>query len=376
MNWRVFLRCLDLLVFRLGRAEFYRDFAEMFRRHESMMSFFEGEIANAIRTRQRSRAVALRLMLARYQSGENAGRLGYLLESVMPSGDSMMLVGIDRAVDKARALEAMAEAVDRQNAMKAVVLSYAMLPVVLLPLCYVLIKVLGEVILSIDRSTPSYVQERLWSGSNGWAKALAQLSASQGPLLMAGLAGLIAGVALSLPRWRGRARLAVEGWPVYGLYRDFQAGLLFTSLAMLLRTGGTLKGSLEDIAQRSSLWMRWHLRRVLRALDDNPTGTIEAFGRGVLSPHMLARAATLQRSAASFADVLVELGTTEGGRVLARVRRAALVANISVVSVSVVLATFMGVSSLTVPGRFSSLMEPSSLMALKQAHERKQPLPP
>ncbi len=174
---------------------------------------------------------------------------------------------------------------------------------------------------------------------------------------------------ISLPRWKGAGRLTVEAWPVYGLYRDFQSGLLFTSIAMLLSNGASLKGALEDIAQRSSAWMRWHLTRVLRALDDSPTGTIDAFSRGLLSPYMLARAATLQRTAATFSDVLVELGTREGDRVLKGVRRAALVANVAVVGALVSVSTFMGLATLTVPGRCSALMEPSTLMGLKQAHE-------
>ncbi|MEY4564610.1 MAG: hypothetical protein RLZZ618_3887 [Pseudomonadota bacterium] len=369
-------RWIGLLNFRLKRAEFYRDMSEMFRRNEALMSFFEGEIANAVRTRQGSRAAALRLMLARYQSGENSGRVGYLLEAVMPRCDSMMLAGLDRASDKAQALVIIAEAVDRQMEMRAVMLTQATLPAILLPLSYGLIKVLGDVILSIEKSTPVYVQDLLWTGANGWARSLARLTSDHGLLCLVLMMLLALAAVLSLPRWRGRGRLAIDGWPIYSLYRDFQAGLLLTSMAMLIKTGGTLKGSLEDIAQSSSLWMRWQLGRVLRALDDNPTGTIEAFGRGLLSPHLLARAATLQRTSASFSDVLVELGTSEGERVLARVKRGAVVANAAIVGVSVLVAAFMGIASLTVPGRFSALMEPNSLMGLKQAHEAKQKLPP
>src|SRR6185312_5991317 len=110
-------------------------FAEMFRRNEAMISFLEGEIGNATRTRQRSRSTALRLILARYESGDNAGRLSFLLESVMPKSDAMMLIGVDRASDKAEALKALADAVDKQMAMKKVVITYSVLPAVMLPLC-------------------------------------------------------------------------------------------------------------------------------------------------------------------------------------------------------------------------------------------------
>jgi type II secretory pathway component PulF len=372
MNLRWLLQRIWVWVFRPQRAEFYRDLADMFRRNEPMMGFFEGEIANATRTGQRARAVALRQMLARYQSGQHAGRVGYLMEGVMPRTDSMMLVAVDRAEDKVKALQSLANAVEAQGTMKSVVLAHAVFPLVMLPLCYVLIRVLSDVILSIDRSTPVYVKAELWVGMNGWARLVAVASDQFGPALVVLLVGAVSVAVWSLPRWKGRARLAVESWPLYGLYRDFQSGLLFTSMAMLLSNGATLKGALEDIAQRSSTWMRWHLTRVLRSLDDSPTGTIEAFSRGMLSPYMLSRAATLQRTASSFSEVLVELGTRENQRVLKGVQRAALMANVAVVGLLVVLSTFMGLATLTVPGRFSALMEPSTLMGLKQAHDAAQ----
>jgi hypothetical protein len=59
MNWmRVIANRFALMDFRLRRAEFYRDFAEMYQRNEAMVTFLEGEIANAQVTRQRSRARA------------------------------------------------------------------------------------------------------------------------------------------------------------------------------------------------------------------------------------------------------------------------------------------------------------------------------
>ena len=118
LNLRSITRFLALLEFRLKRAEFYRDLAEMFRRSEPMLSFLEGEISNAKKTRQKSRLAALRLILDRLQTGENASRLGYLLDGVMPRSDAMMLLAVDRAPLKALALEALALAVDNQNSIK------------------------------------------------------------------------------------------------------------------------------------------------------------------------------------------------------------------------------------------------------------------
>jgi len=362
-----------LVEFRAGRAEFYRDFAEMYQRSEAMVSFLEGEIANATLTRQRSRARALRIVLQRHRDGEHASRVSHLLDGVVPRSDAMLLTAVDRAVDKPQALRALAAAIDSQQTMLRVVLGYSALPLVIVPICYALIALLGRVMLVIDEATPVYAQDALWSGMNGWARDIAVFAQSWGAQSVLVLGAAFGGLVWSLPRWRGAWRLRVESWPVYGLYRDFQAGMLFSAMAMLLQTGETLQGSIDDVTQRASPWMRWHLGRVVDALDDNPTATLDAFRRGLLSAHLLARAATLNRSCASFSDVLIQLGTSEGPRVLARVKKAAVIANFALVGIFASVATFMGVASMTVPGTFASLMEPSTLMGLRAAYDAAHP---
>ena len=360
---------LGLFEFRTQRASFYRDFAEMYRRNEAMVGFLEGEIANAQLTRQRSRARALRMILQRHQDGENASRVSHLLAGVVPRTDAMLLLAVDRAADKSQALLALADAIDQQQQMLKLVLAYAALPALTVPISYALIALLGQVVLVIDQATPVYAQDALWEGMNGWARAIAEVSQAWGAQVLVALLLGFGALLWSLPRWRGAGRLRVEGWPVFGLYRDFQAGMLISAMAMLLKTGETLQGSIDDIAQRASPWMRWHLARVLDALDENPTGTLDAFRRGFLSPWLLARAATLSRSSASFSDVLIKLGTAEGARVLQRVKKAAVIANFALVGGFAGVATFMGVASMTVPGKFAALMEPSTLMSLRASYE-------
>jgi len=373
MSARAIANWLALLDFRSARTEFYRDFAEMYQRNEAMVSFLEGEIANAQLTRQHSRARALRVVLHRHQDGEHASRVSHLLEGVVPRSDAMLLTAVDRAADKPQALRALAEAIDKQQQMVRLMLSYSALPTITIPICYALISLLGKVILVIDEATPVYAQDALWEGMNGWARVIAMFAQAWGAQTLLALGLVLGAVLWSLPRWRGASRLRVEAWPVYGLYRDFQAGMLFSSMAMMLKTGETLQGSIDDVTQRASPWMRWHLGRVVDALEENPTGTLDAFRRGLLSPHLLSRAATLNRSSASFSDVLIQFGTTEGERVLLRVKRAAVIANFALVGLFASVATFMGVASMTVPGRFASLMEPSNLMTLRAVYDAEHP---
>ena len=71
--------------------------------------------------------------------------------------------------------------------------------------------------------------------------------------------------------------------------------------------------------------------------------------------------------------MLIQLGTTEGERVLSRVKKAAAIANFALVGIFAFVATFMGVASMTVPGKFAALMEPSTLMTLRAVYEAAHP---
>ncbi len=363
---------LWVIVFASSRVELYRDLAAMYRRGEPMLSFLEGEISNARLTGQHARRVVLGVILARYTSGAEGGRIEYLLRPVVPAADLMMLASVGRADDKARAFEALADAVALQGRMRAIVLTQSVLPAAILAVSAVMIAIVAKVLQSIDKSTPIYVRDEVWSGFNGFAKVLADLSLQYG---LAGLLALGTAVALllwSLPRWRGALRLRADRLPLFGLYRDLQAGLVLSAMAMMLRAGETLRGTLEDLARQAGPVLRWQLLRVIRSLDHEPTRVVDAFGRGLLSPYLLARMATLARSAKSLPDVLVELGTTEGERVLARLRRAAVIASAAVVGLLAGTATVLGVASMTVPATFAAVTEPTHLMLARQRHEARE----
>ena len=186
--------------FRLARAEFYRDFAEMYQRNEAMVSFLEGEIANAGLTRQRSRARALRLVLHRHQDGDHASRVSHLLEGVVPRSDGLLLAAVDRAADKPQALRALADAVDKQQRMLRLMLTYSALSAITLPICFALIALLGKVILVIDDATPVYAQEALWEGMNGWVRAVALFAQAWGVQTVFALGMALGAVLWSLPR--------------------------------------------------------------------------------------------------------------------------------------------------------------------------------
>lgn len=374
ISWRRLITRLWVLSFASSRVDLYRDLASMYRRSEPMLSWLEGELSNARLTGQRARAVVLGMVLARYTSGADGGRIEYLLRPIVPAADRMMLASVGRAVDKAAAFDALADAVSLQQRMRSVVLGQAVLPAAILVVSSIMIAIVARVLQSIDKSTPIYVRDEVWAGFNGLAKALADYSLNHG---VASLLVITAGMALvlwSLPRWRGTWRLRADRLPMFSLYRDLQAGLVLSAIAMMLRSGETLRGTLEDLATDARPVLRWQLLRVIRSLDREPTRVVDAFSRGLLSPYLLARMGTLARSAKSLPDVLVELGTSEGDRVLARVRRTAVIASAASVGLLASVAATLGVASMTVPATFAAATDPTHLMLARQRHEAREAL--
>jgi len=355
--------------FNARRSDFYRDLAEIYVRSETLLSFLEGEISNAKLTSDKARHHVLRVLLRRLQANDGQGQIGSLLLGLVPNSDRLMLAGVEAAPDKAVAFRSMADAVDHQSEMRKVMLQYSALPAVLIPLCAGLIYVLSLVLVKIDASTPVYVKPHLWTGFDGLARDFATFCMDNGIGIAVAIA--LAGVAFisAVPRWKGPLRLKADSWPGFGLYRDYRAGLLFSSLAMLLRSGRPLKASLDDLAGQSSGWQRWQLRRAVSSLEENPNDPMAAFARGLLGPKLLGRAYSLKRSSRQLSDVLIEMGSTEAPKVLQRVRQSAILMNFLFVGVIATLATLMGLASITAPSRFSNLMQPAVLMPLKAAYD-------
>ncbi len=79
--------------------------------------------------------------------------------------------------------------------------------------------------------------------------------------------------------WK-KARVAAQEF-------SYTGAMLIVSLSSLMRTGVSLRGSIERAMKFSSPWLRWHLRETLRALSSgNATQFGAAFRTGLLTPDM------------------------------------------------------------------------------------------
>ena len=70
-----------------------------------------------------------------------------------------------------------------------------------------------------------------------------------------------------------------------------------------------------------------------------------------------------------FADVVIRLGKVEVERALERIRVSAMALNGVLVTVLFVYASILGLGSMTVPGKFAELTDPSTMSLLKHKYD-------
>lgn len=317
-------RFLVLSSFWSKRADFYRDLANSIDDRELLRDFVEGEwrIATHTSTADKNKAAVLGYMRQLMDSGVTS--VEQVLEHIMPAADTMSLSVVADAKDKAAALRFVADNVEQQKAMSAVVRSAITSPLILVPVAFVFAYVMASsVIPAFEKGAPPEV----WVGFAAFVRSAAYAFKVGAPVAALLLVGLLAWFSLyGLPNitagWRYRAESATGYarllWlmsgpmrPILAIYRDIQSARMLANLATLLQAGRGLQDALSDLSMHTSPWMRKHLQWVIEHMQLHPGEHAQAFGNGVLSSLLLARLHTkVRRDAGSdFARVLVDLGT-------------------------------------------------------------------
>lgn len=376
------LHHLNLRGFHAKREEFYEQLARAQENREGLRFFLEAElkISAAPKTRDSSRAYALRLMRARLARGDS-NKFSGILGAVMPAGDMLMLSALDDAPDKAALLRAIAHSIREQRAMKKVVRGRMLPPLLILP------GALGFTYILATKSLPIIVKvapPEVWTPFNMAVRIFSEFVSVWGAHVVAAIAASAVFFAYQLPRWTGKWRTRLEAmspktatllFPVLPvalplvLYRDFQAGMTFNALAVLLRSGRTLKDSLSAIRRTSRPWLRWHIHRVLTYLEANPTGYQRAFESGLMSAHMLARLSSEIRATPRFDEVLIRLGNQGSAEVREMVDRQMFVLNAMLLGMGGLLVVFVWLGQLSISQSMQQELSPTKQMSKRLANQ-------
>ncbi|WP_426172475.1 type II secretion system F family protein [Pseudoduganella sp. R-34] len=366
--------------FRKKRVEFYGDWAKSIKAGEVTKTFLMAElaIANAKQTRDRSRAFALRMMLGRIKSGQ-VQKMSEVVATAMPVGDLVMLGAADSAKEKEqiKILGDLVKAVEEQSEAMKEIHRAVLPPLLLLPglgfFAYVLS---SKSIPIIEKVAPPEV----WTPFNELVRVIANLIGGYGVhfLVLAVVAGMT--FAYWLPRWIGKLRLRLERvdpelatWlsPIapyllpLSMYRDAQALMLLSALAVLLESGKRLNEALELIQSRSTPYLRYHVTRILDYIEIYPLEASVAFTNGILSPRVSARLATISRNNPSFEEVLIEIGTVGAKEIRQQVSKSAFKLNLVFISLAASLTVFLYLGQLSITRSMDKELDPTTIMQRK-----------
>lgn len=364
-------RKLKLRQFHSHRAEFYEHLARSVRQKELLRTYIEEElaIARAPKTADSSKAAALQEMLRRIRAGEEVA-FSRVIGQTMPIEDRMMLAAVDVSTDKARTLEDVAAAIRQQQEANKILLKALLVPLILVPGILVFAYVMAAVVIpTITKVAPPTI----WTPYLSFVRGVSELIAGYGAYGMAALAAGVVAFLSALPRWTGpwRAKLdrvspkmATGLFPVapfllpMALYRDFVAGQVLTTLAVLLNSGATLTDAMKTIARNSTPYARWHMQRMLGHLHQHATDYVPAFGKGLLSTRLLAMLASRLRNARKFDEVLVDIGTQGNAVIRGEVQRTAVVINAMLIMAGALFIIFLYSGQVLIADATAEAMDP------------------
>lgn len=362
---------LQLMDFHAKRESFYLELAASIRFKEQFRVFLveEFRISTARHTRNSSRAYALKLMLGKLGSGERF-QISHILGAVMPKSDQLILSALDSSRDLEGTLQSLAKAIERQREARATILKAIFPPLILIPgvagFCYVLATQSLPIIVKI-------APPEVWTPFNEAVRLFSEAIYHWSIPGLISISILIAAYLLCLPRWTGVFRARFESLPKsvgvalfpvapyvlpLNIYRDFQLSMLLTSMAVLLNSGATLSAALDVLRERSSPWMRWHLTKVKLHLEVAPTDYVNAFSKGLMSPRMLAKLATVIRTRPQFDQVLVELGTDGNQQIQQEIASTAKTINLMMFAMSAAIVIFLYVGQLSISQTMSEVLDP------------------
>jgi hypothetical protein len=349
------------LLWAFQRADFYRDLADAFRRSVSLRDFIDREISNAVIVQQKVSLVIMRALARRLASG-NATTLQDLMLGTAPASDQMLLAAVDYATKaKPEALEKAADAVEFQLKSLRGLAKELAIPLAAIPIVGAVCVLTAQIVVSIESSAPKGV----WVGFNAFIRDLSAFILNYAPGIGIAIVGIIVALTRVMPGWIGPRRLQADKWPGFGLYRDFQAAVALSTMAMMISSGKTLVQCIEDMLPPASRWMRWQLTRILDSLQDNPSDYVAAFGRGLMPPHVRARMASLMDSSKSFDQVLIDLGTKEIDRLGGRVEQSAKALGGGLMGMLLGIAVTLSIGQMTIASAIDRESDPANVLKQK-----------
>ena len=341
---------------RKNRADLYYDIANSLEDRVPLFTTFRKYEARARRRNLGESLVYLEMLRAL-----SSGSLTSALKSIAPNSELLMIDALQSAGDlkMAEGLKFLSETAEKTDAVAKAAVKAVRYPLLMLLLFSAMLTGFSLHVVPI---LISLLPPDKWPLLGRILYNISQLITHYGTYILSVIIAVAWVFTYSLSRWSGPVRRVFDKFLPYRFYRDYSGAMLVVSLSMLLRSGVSLRSSLDRSLAYSSPWMRYHIRRILKSLANANTPSFgEAFKTGVLNQYLEDRVqdASERRNPA---EAFVRIGIGSIDRVIAEIQKSASGMSSAIMLVcGIVLFIMMG-------GFFSTTMElQSGIKASAQA---------
>lgn len=263
---------------RQRRSDFYYDLASSL---EDRMPLFTTLRKYEARARRRDPMAAPMYMGMLRKA--RTGSLAEALQGIVPAADLIIIDSIQAAGDSAMAsgLYFLSETVEKIDALAVAVKKAIIYPSLLLILFSAMLAGFSFFIIPV---LESLLPAEQWPLIGRIVYVMADIVRNFGLWFVAAFIVVLTLFIWSLSRWQSPARRRVDRYLPYRLYRDYSGAMALIAISSLMRSGVSLRSSVERCFKYSSLWLRWHLREVMRQLSSSDASHFgRAFSTGFLS---------------------------------------------------------------------------------------------
>ncbi len=199
----------------------------------------------------------LAIVLADWRRTVQNGRmLAEAMEGWIPQAEQMIIMAGERAGRLEIALESVVGIVEASRKIRSAIVGGVAYPSAILVLVLAYLYLFGtKVIPQFARITnPEH-----WTGAARSLHLMSKFVQGWMPLVVLLVIGLVVTVVISLPRWRGTARVVADRFPPYSIYRLVVGSGFLMAFAAMQRAGMTVEKCLTRMSDGASPWLRERL---------------------------------------------------------------------------------------------------------------------
>jgi hypothetical protein len=347
---------IAILMWRFNRDHFFRELGDSFERKVPLRDHLDTAIRNATTMGDSQSRSVLKYALKRLGDGHSASLSG-LFYGIVPASDQLLLATVDDATAESQglALKAAADAVAFKQSALTTMLQNMVIPLVALVAVGAISVIIAEPIASIAQNNDN---PEIWTGFNGTVRWLANFILENWGVILAAVLGTIALAFWKIPTWTGIARLKFDKLPIVGMYREYQGAIVLSALAMMLGSGKNMLEAVEALRTRGSPWLRWQMGRIKQSLIDQPTEYLAAMSRGLFTPTVQARMASLMDSG-GIDKALVTLGQREVATLEKNLRTTAQWTGQALTFSFVGVVVYLSIGLMTISGSLDKANDPN-----------------